>query len=81
MADILEGYITERDFAAQRGVSRRTLQRERQLRIGPPFVVMGRRVFYRIDGIKKWLTVHEVNSIAGRERAPDDAARIRGAFE
>jgi hypothetical protein len=43
--DFLEGFISEEDYAARRGVSRRTCQRDRQLRQSPPYVVIGRRVF------------------------------------
>ena len=43
--------ISETDYAAERGVSVRTAQRERALRIGPPFIKLGRNVFFRTDGL------------------------------
>ena len=55
----LDGYISEAQFAAQRGVSIRTCQRDRQLRQAPPFVTLGRQVFYRIEAVREWLIEHE----------------------
>jgi hypothetical protein len=40
--DFLDGFISEGDYAARRGVSIRTCQRDRQLRQAPPYVVIGR---------------------------------------
>ena len=57
--DFLEGFITEDDYAARRGVSLRTCQRDRQLRQAPPFVVIGRRVYYRVDAVRDWLIARE----------------------
>ena len=62
----LQDLISEADYAAQRGVSVRTIQRERALRIGPPFIKLGRAVFYRPDAIAKWLLAHEQEQV----RAP-----------
>jgi len=62
-ADFLDGFISEEDYAARRGVSLRTCQRDRQLRQSPPFVVIGRRVYYRIEAVRDWLL--------GREQAAD----------
>lgn len=55
----LQDLISEADFAAQRGVSVRTIQRERALRIGPPFIKMGRRIYYRPAAIENWLLAKE----------------------
>lgn len=43
----LTDLINETDYAAQRGVSLRTVQRERAQRIGPPFIKLGRVIYYR----------------------------------
>ncbi len=56
---ILEGYLSEQEYAAQRGVSLRTCQRDRQLRQAPPHVVLGRQVYYRIAAISDWLRTQE----------------------
>ena len=51
--------ITEADYAAQRGVSVRTVQRERAQRIGPPFIKLGRVIYYRPAAIEAWLLEQE----------------------
>ena len=51
----LKDLLTEDEYAAQRGVSVRTVQRERALRSGPPYIKMGRKVFYRPAAIETWL--------------------------
>lgn len=67
--NLLEGFVTEREYAAARGVSLRTCQRDRQLRQGPPYIVVGRQILYRIDSIRQWLL--------GRERHEDRLLRPR----
>jgi hypothetical protein len=57
---LLEGYITEKEYARQRGVSLRTCQRERALRKAPPpHVVLGKHVYYRIAAAREWLLKNE----------------------
>ena len=51
--------ITESDYAAARSVSVRTVQRERAQRIGPPFIKLGRNIYYRPAAIEKWLLAQE----------------------
>lgn len=55
----LTDLISEADYAALRGVSLRTVQRERALRIGPPFIKLGAKVFYRPAAIEAWLLDRE----------------------
>lgn len=72
IARFLAGYITEAEYAAQRGVSVRTCQRDRQLRQAPPYVLIGRQVFYRVDALRVWLIAHERNEdrqVVARRRA------------
>lgn len=57
--DFLEGFISEEDYAARRGVSLRTCQRDRQLRQAPPFVLFGRQVLYRTEAVRDWLIARE----------------------
>ena len=57
--DFLEGFISEEEYAARRGVSLRTCQRDRQLRQSPPFVVFGRQVLYRTEAVRDWLIAGE----------------------
>lgn len=55
----IQDLLTEADFAAARGVSVRTVQRERAQRIGPPFIKIGRKIFYRPAAIEGWLLANE----------------------
>lgn len=54
-ADFLSGFIPEEEYAQRRGVTVRTCQRDRQLRKSPPYVRVGRRIFYRIETVREWL--------------------------
>lgn len=56
---MLDNLVSEHDFAAARGVSVRTVQRERALRIGPPFIRLGRKIYYRPEAIEQWLEALE----------------------
>jgi len=57
--DFLDGFISELEYARGRGVTLRTCQRDRQLRKAPPYIKLGRQVFYRIEAVRKWLTNNE----------------------
>jgi hypothetical protein len=57
--DFLAGFLTEAEYAARRGVSLRTCQRDRQLRQSPPYVVIGRQVYYRVEAVRDWLIARE----------------------
>ena len=73
--NFLEGYIPEEEYAARRGVSLRTCQRDRQLRQAPPYVRFGRRIYYRIDAVREWLVKNE--RAADRPFGPHAAGRRR----
>ena len=51
--------IPEGEYAAQRGVSIRTIQRERATRTGPAFIKIGKKIFYRPEAISDWLLANE----------------------
>lgn len=55
----IQDLITEAEYAAARGVSVRTAQRERAQRIGPNFIKLGRAIFYRPAAIEDWLLAQE----------------------
>lgn len=55
----LETLLSENQYAHARGVCARTIQRERAQRIGPPFIKLGRRIFYRPEAIEAWLIAKE----------------------
>ncbi|MFY0311596.1 helix-turn-helix domain-containing protein [Leisingera sp. D0M16] len=58
--------MTPRDTAEFLGISLRTLVRWTKDLIGPPRLLVGRTVRYRIDALIKWLEEHEAkNSAAG----------------
>ena len=54
-----ETCLTEREYAELRGVSVRTIQRERAARRGPPFIKLGKKVYYRKAAIEGWLIAQE----------------------
>lgn len=55
----IQDLIPEADYAAARGVSVRTVQRERAQRIGPPFIKLSRMIYYRPAAIEEWLLAQE----------------------
>jgi hypothetical protein len=57
--NFLQGFLSEDEYAAQRGVSVRTCQRDRQLRQAPPYVRFGRRIYYRVEAVRAWLAKNE----------------------
>jgi len=57
--DLFEGYIDEQEYCRQRGVSLRTAQRDRQLRQAPPYLVVGKKVYYRIAAVREWMLNQE----------------------
>jgi hypothetical protein len=56
---VFDGYISEVEYALQRGVSLRTCQRDRALRKSPPHCVLGKQVYYRISAVRAWLLQQE----------------------
>ena len=52
---LLDGYLNEEEEASAFGVVTRTLRSWRQRGEGPPYVKVGRQVFYPIDGGTTWL--------------------------
>ena len=65
----IQDLISEADYAAARGVSLRTAQRERAQRIGPPFIKLGRQVYYRPAAIEAWLIEQEQSQPRAKGRA------------
>jgi predicted DNA-binding transcriptional regulator AlpA len=57
--NILIGLLTPEQLAQQLGVTTRTLSRWEVQRIGPPRVVIGRQIFYRIASVDAWLVSRE----------------------
>ncbi|MBF0561006.1 MAG: hypothetical protein HQL37_03100 [Alphaproteobacteria bacterium] len=67
-------YLSEEQYAHQRGVSIRTCQRDRALRQGPPYTLIGRQVYYRIEAVRAWMLSRE----RGAERQPEAPRTRRG---
>lgn len=60
--------LTEAEYAELRGVSTRTIKRERAARRGPPFIKLGRKVFYRRAAIDEWLRAIEQTPVRSEVR-------------
>lgn len=65
----LADLITESDYATARGVSLRTVQRERAQRIGPNFIKLGRNIYYRPAAIEAWLLAQEQEQPRAKQSA------------
>ena len=57
--DFLKEFVEEQAYARIRHISVRTCQRDRRLRLSPPYVKLGRRVFYRLEAVRSWLIENE----------------------
>jgi hypothetical protein len=66
---ILGDYISVADLARELRVCRRTLDRWRYRREGPSPTMIGMRVYYHRDSVRKWLESREqtmVRAVKGR---------------
>ena len=72
---LFEGYVSEEEYCRQRRVSRRTAQRERALRKSPPYLLLGKQVFYRIAAVRAWMLQQERAFESDRRRRPAGARR------
>lgn len=70
---LLDGYIPEEEYARQRGVTLRTCQRDRALRQAPPYVVIGRQIYYNVESLRNWLQQREQTE----DRMPQSFSRRR----
>jgi hypothetical protein len=70
-SQLLAGYLSEEEYAKQRGVTLRTCQRDRALRQAPPYVVIGRQVYYRLEAVREWLVKREQSN----DRTPKSFAK------
>ena len=55
--------LSAQDAAALLGISPRTLRRWRQMREGPPWVPIGRKVVYRVQAVRAWLAGREAHGM------------------
>jgi len=67
---IAETLIPEEIFAAEiLNACPRTAQRLRARREGPPFIRLGRKVYYRKEAIEAWLIAQEQHQPRARQSA------------
>ena len=60
-ADLLTGYFPEETLCRELNESPRTARLRRQRGEGPPYVRIGRKILYPIEGFKLWLKRHEID--------------------
>ena len=73
LADLVE----EAEYARVRRVSVRTCQRDRHLRTSPPYIKLGRRVYYRAAAIQAWLLSNETTAVEHGWQGGSSLARRR----
>jgi hypothetical protein len=66
--NVLDDYLPRSALAEQLNKTIRTLERWERQRIGPPITRIGRRPFYRIDGVRNWLRRCEMPMVRERTR-------------
>ncbi len=54
-SSLLEDYLTPDQLAEELGKSVRTIARWDGLRIGPPRTQIGKKTYYRREGVRQWL--------------------------
>jgi len=65
----IPGYTSEFETAEELGISIRLLRKWRQLRIGPPYIEVGRQFHYSDESRATWLKGREVQPIRGQVAA------------
>jgi predicted DNA-binding transcriptional regulator AlpA len=58
-------YLEEAEICALLSITERTLENWYMKRVGPPRVKIGRRIFYRVSSVLKWLNAHEQGQATG----------------
>ncbi len=56
---LFEGYIDEQEYCRQRGVSLRTAGRDRQHHLSPPYLIVGKKIYYRVAAVREWFPRQE----------------------
>jgi ribosome-binding protein aMBF1 (putative translation factor) len=59
MSEIMAGFLSRAELAAQLGKSERTLERWEEQKIGPPITKLGQTPYYKIDSVQEWLRTRE----------------------
>lgn len=58
---VLSEWLTAAELAAELNVSKDTLQRWQNARIGPPRIKVGGKALYRRDSVREWLRQKEAD--------------------
>jgi hypothetical protein len=66
---LLQGYMSEEAVAAELCLTVRALQLWRQHRTGPPWVKIGRKVFYARDAVLAWVRSRQQQPVRQRRSA------------
>jgi len=74
--DSTDRLLTQREYAHYRRCSIRTIERERAVGIGCPYVRLGARILYRLADIDRFVDAHLIGRPAFAER--DQIATDRG---
>ena len=56
---LLDDYLTPDQLAEELGKSVRTIARWDGLRIGPPRTLIGKKPYYRREGVRQWMLRQE----------------------
>ena len=62
-AAVMDGYITREELAGAINKSVRTIDRWDVHRVGPPRVVIGRTILYRVESVREWLQSREQRTV------------------
>lgn len=65
---LLVDLVTERELAKILRRHERTIARWRRTRTGPPYVLIGRGIFYNVRSVRKWIDSSEVDLETERRR-------------
>ena len=58
MSKLSDELLSERELAEELDKSERTVKRWRAQRVGPPFLKLGNRIYYRRESARQWL-IHQ----------------------
>jgi excisionase family DNA binding protein len=77
-ADILEGYIDLDPLAEELGRHPRTIMRWTEQPNGLPFVRLGRRILFKRESVRDWISTHErkPNTLRRRQAAQADHSAV-----
>jgi hypothetical protein len=67
-SEVLADYVGEDELARQLKKSLRTLQRERRALRGPPYVLIGRFIYYKRSSVRDWLDQREIHPRVQKKR-------------